>query len=177
MPPDSERFDALLRPTREGLMRFALQLTGDPVRAEDLLQRALTRGLQRLHQLRDDAAFRAWMSRIVRTTFLNDQKQAARDGDVLRFEPASTAAPSTGPGPEQRLANRRLADRIAEALEGLPEAQARAIWLVDAQGFKYREAAEILGLPLGTVATLVARGRSQLQESLREVALEQGVSQ
>ncbi|MEN0068335.1 MAG: sigma-70 family RNA polymerase sigma factor [Myxococcota bacterium] len=175
MDPDAERFEALLRPVRDGLMRFALQLTRDPVRAEDLMQQSLTIGLSRLSQLQAERAFRAWMSRIVWTTFINDRQRAART--VLSIERPDEDVASGRPGPDQRLMNQRLADRIARALGGLPEPQARAVWLVDAQGFKYREAASILDLPLGTVATLVARGRRILQHQLRDVALEQGVVQ
>lgn len=177
MPDARRRFEALLLPVREGLYRFALQLTGDAVSADDLLQQTSVAALTHFHQLDAEPAFRAWMSRIMYRTHLNHRKSAASLHDA-RSEPLDdrvASTPSPAEGPERRADRRRIADRIAEALQGLRPDQARAIWLVDGQGFSFREAAEILELPRGTVATLVARGRRALAPRLADVALEQGV--
>lgn len=175
MTPPQQRFESLLLPVREGLYRFALQLTGDPVRADDLLSMAVVAGLRSIGQLEADPAFRTWMSRIVYRTHLNEQKRLGRgEGRGQSLDNVVDLA-GTGPGPDDQLSRARLGRRIAEALDGLPEAQAQAVWLVDGQGLKYREAAEVLGIPRGTAATLVARGRRTLRGRLREDAREQGV--
>ena len=164
----SQRFRTLLLPVREGLYRFALKLTADPVRADDLLHQAVLVGLARIDQLAADAAFRTWMSRIVYHTHLNEQKRRTRgDGRAEPLGENVASLLSGAPTPERELDRARLAEQIADALAGLPDAQARAVWLVDAQGFKYSEVAEILHIPRGTAATLVARGRRTLRAQLQ----------
>ena len=176
MPDPSTRFEALLRPFREGLYRFALHLTRDPVTADDLLHQAVVIGLTRIDQLEAEGSFRAWMSQIVYRTHLNDRLRASRQED--RSEPLDNlvSLPSASRGPHEEAERNDLARRIASALAELPEDQARAIWLVDGQGFKFREAAEILDIPRGTAATLVLRGRKALQERLKDVATEREVA-
>ncbi|MBX2797485.1 MAG: RNA polymerase sigma factor [Myxococcales bacterium] len=177
VPPDRDRtrFERLLLPVRQGLYRFALQLTGDAVRADDVLHQAVVVGLSHFDQLSAEAAFRAWMSRIVYRTFLDEQRRSGRE--IPSEGSLDNVVALTQSGPEQRAGASQLAARIVEALGGLPDAQARAVWLVDGQGFKYREVAQIMEIPPGTAATLVARGRSALRRRLKNVAQEQGVTQ
>lgn len=167
MTPSGKRFSALLLPVREGLYRFALKLTADPPRADDLLHQAVVVGLSRIDQLTADGAFRTWMSRIVYHTHLNEQKRKERgDGRAETFDDNLIPLPSAQ-APDNVLDRSRLSEQIARALSALPDDQAQSIWLVDGQGFTYTETAEILGLPRGTVATLVARGRRALRTTLQ----------
>lgn len=166
-----DRFQALLLPVRDGLYRFALKLTADPGRADDLFHQAVVVGLSRIDQLDADPAFRVWMSRIVFHTHLNDRKRQSRgDGRAEPLDDNVVALPSSRPGPDSELDAARLGRRIAGALAGLPDDQAHAVWLVDGQGFKYSEVAQILEIPRGTAATLVARGRRALRASLCDLA-------
>jgi len=165
------RFERLLRSEQRALYGFALKLTRDPVRAEDLLQQSLLTGLRRFDQLRDPGAFRVWMSRILLRTW---QNQGGRKIDGV-IELREVRAARAGGGPDEALARARLAARMAEALDALPEAQRLAVWLVDGQGYRFHEAAEILGARPGTVASRVARGRAALRERLGDVAREHGV--
>lgn len=172
----SDRFATLLRPVLPELYRFACRLTRDPVSAEDLLQQALMRGVDHLSELKDDRAFKVWQSRVLYTTFLNHRSRRDRmwlpdDGTVVPFE---RPGPS-GQGPEQLASRRQLGSRIADALDRLPAEQREAVWLVDGQGFKFGEAADVLGVPPGTVASRVARGRLALRVDLAEVAADEGV--
>jgi RNA polymerase sigma-70 factor (ECF subfamily) len=168
LAPPQQRFQALLLPVRQGLYRFALKLTADPARADDLFHQAVVVGLSRIDQLVADAAFRAWMSRIVYHTHLNEQKRRQRgDGSAESLDNV-VSLPSAQAPPDREVDRARVSDHIARALAGLPDAQAQAVWLVDGQGFKYSEAAEILSIPRGTAATLVARGRKALRETLRD---------
>lgn len=169
------RFERLVRPVLDELYRFARRLTRDPVRAEDLLQQALLRGLDRLPQLSDDAAFRAWQSRVLYTTWLNAVQR--RRVEMVDAEGLDDNVVCIDPGPDARLADRQLGLQIADALDALPDGQRQAVWLVDGQGFKYAEAASILEVSPGTVASRVARGRVALRRSLAAVAAEQGVGQ
>ena len=171
------RFDRLVRPVLAELYRFAHRLTRDPVDAEDLLQQSLLRGLDRLPQLHDDGAFRVWQSRVLYTTFLNGrekrtdmpQEEATAGDNVVPLH----ATP--GGGPERELQRRRLGDHVNDALSALPLEQREAVWLVDGQGFAFGEAAQVLGIAPGTVASRVARGRLALRTSLAAVAAEEGV--
>lgn len=171
---DRERFERLARPVLQHLYRFACRLTRDPVAAEDLLQQALLRGLGHLGQLEDDGAFRVWQSRVLYTTFLNarDRREDMRVGEE---EVDRTVIPFERSGPEHELGRRRLGERIGDALERLPADQREAVWLVDGQGFKFAEAASVLGVPPGTVASRVARARLALRNDLAAVAAEEGV--
>jgi RNA polymerase sigma-70 factor (ECF subfamily) len=171
---DRQRFDALVRPVLPDLYRFALRLTRDAVAAEDLLQQALLRGLRHLSQLHDDRAFRVWQCRVLYTTFLNTRSR--RETMLNEEEEADPrVVPFERPGPEQETQHRQLGARIAGALDRLPPDQREAVWLVDGQGFKFGEAAQVLGVPAGTVASRVARGRLALRVDLAAVAAEEGV--
>ena len=107
------------------------------------------------------------MSQIVYRTYLNDRKRSSRSED--REEPIDNiiSLPAPQRTPAEEAEDRDLQREIASALAELPEDQARAVWLVDGQGFKFREAAEILDIPRGTAATLVLRGRRSLAERLK----------
>jgi RNA polymerase sigma-70 factor, ECF subfamily len=171
---DRERFERLVRPVLGDLYRFACRLTRDPVTAEDLLQQALLRGLGHLGQLEADGAFRVWQSRVLYTTFLNarDRRDEMRV-DEAQIDRAVIAFERTGP--EHELGRRELGARIGDALDRLPADQREAVWLVDGQGFKFAEAAGVLGVPPGTVASRVARARVALRVDLAAVAAEEGV--
>lgn len=123
------RFETLLLPVREGLYRFALQLTKDAVRADDLLQHACVLGLTRLDQLSAEGAFRAWMSRIMYRTHLNQRASASatRDAQSDPLDERVVQLPSGRPGPDHAADRQRLAARIEQALGGLRPEQARAI--------------------------------------------------
>lgn len=170
-----ERFERLVRPVLGRLHGFARRLTRDPVAAEDLLQRALVRGLERFSQLQDDGAFVVWQSRVLYTTFLNERprrqgmevEEDAVDRGVIPFE---------RPGPEQEVMRAQIGVRIGDALDRLPREQREAIWLVDGQGLKFAEAAEVLGVPPGTVASRVGRARVALRSMLAQVAADAGVT-
>jgi RNA polymerase sigma-70 factor (ECF subfamily) len=115
-----------------------------------------------------------WTSRILYRTFLNRCRRRKSD----RSDPWSEQAERTVlpfPGPADTLADKRLGVRLEAALSRLPEAQRQAIWLIDGQGFQFSEAAEILGVRPGTVASRVARGRAALRVDLDDVARERGV--
>jgi RNA polymerase sigma-70 factor (ECF subfamily) len=176
-PGGRARFDRLVRPVLGDLFRFARRLAGDDAAAEDLLQAALERGLAHVDQLADDRAFKVWQSRVLYRTFLNDRvrrkdvptEPEALEGAVLKFQ----RGPAT---PDERLAQTEIGRAVKHALDALPADQREAVWLVDGQGFSYAEAADVLGVPVGTTASRVARGRMALRGALQAVAVEQGVA-
>ncbi len=166
-----QRYDGLVTPILQDLYRFARRLERDAVRADDLLQQCLLTGLYRFDQLKDEGAFRVWISRILYRSFLNNRKK--RVDEPMEDNVVQLAPPTSQP--DSHLVRRRLGNRLSDALDRLPDDQREAVWLIDGQGFKYAEAADILECAPGTVASRVARGRIQLRRDLRHVAREQGV--
>ncbi|MFT5686760.1 MAG: RNA polymerase sigma-70 factor (ECF subfamily) [Myxococcota bacterium] len=168
------RFERLIHPHIEDLRRFAIKLERDKNNAEDLLQEALLLAMTRIDQLQHDGAARVWSSRILYRTFLNRCRRRKSDrSDPWNEQAERTVLPF--PSPADRLADKQLGVRLEEALSRLPESQRQAIWLIDGQGFQFSEAAEILGVRPGTVASRVARGRASLRVDLCELARERGV--
>ncbi len=168
------RYEAMLSPVLADLYRFALRLTRDPTTAEDLLQQASLTAFEKLDQLSDEGAFRVWVSRIVYRTHLNARRRTREtlvDAEVID----NVVALEPRPGPAERAGARQLGRQLALALDHLPAEQREAVWLVDGQGFKYAEAADILGIRPGTAASRVARGRLALRVRLEDVARDEGV--
>ena len=166
------RFERLLRPEYAALGGLALRLTRDPVAAEDLLQEALLTGLRRIDQLREAGAFRLWMSRILVRTWQN--RGARKIDTVIELREVRVACEDS---PARHLQRRQLAERMSQAFDALPEPQRVAVLLVDGQGFRFAEAADILDTRPGTVASRVARGRAALRDALGDVARAEGVIQ
>jgi RNA polymerase sigma-70 factor (ECF subfamily) len=167
------RFGELVRPILADLYRFARRLTRDPVTAEDLLQQALLRGMDRLPQLQDERAFKVWQSRVLYTTFLDARDR--RETMWIEGQDDDVVVPLERPGPDRDHERRELGTAIRDALDRLPADQRDAVWLVDGQGLKFGEAAGVLGVPPGTVASRVARGRMALREELKQIAADEGV--
>lgn len=170
-------FEELALPVLDDLYRLACRFETDPVRAEDLLQEALLTGFRKFHQLENHRSFRAWISKILRRTFLN-----RRSGkfESLPLEEGTLDAVTDPLGdadpydPERRLLARRLSRELKEALDRLPQEQRLAILVIDVQGFSYAEAADVLEVAPGTVASRVARGRAALRRFLNHLARERG---
>jgi len=178
MDSERTRFNALVSEVFDDLYRFAVRLERDPVAAEDLLQTAMITAFSRIDQLRDEGAFRVWQSRIMLRAHQNRRRkrteQAMAPETLDRVQDNVIALPSN---PHKRLERARLADQLANAIDELPDGQRAAILLVDVEGFAMGEAAEVLEVPWGTIASRIARGRRALRVSLEGVAREQGVIQ
>lgn len=160
------------------LYRYATHLCkGQSADAEDLLHDAVVRALPKRHQLRDRAAGRAWLFRIVTTTHLNRYRSRLRraetfDGDLTEsaFEEALAAWARTSAADELAIlaADRATIQRCLDRLQ--PDLKA-AVWLTDVEEFTQREVAEMLGIPEGTVASRVFRARRALRTYLLETDL------
>lgn len=144
------------------LWRFALSLTRDPALADDLAQAAVTRGIERAAQFDPESRLDHWMFRILRSIWLNELRaRRVRTGrGLVAVEDAELTDP--GAGPELTVYGREVLTHIA----ALPEAQREAVMLVYVEGFRYREAAEILDIPVGTVMSRLAAARKNLRGTL-----------
>jgi RNA polymerase sigma-70 factor, ECF subfamily len=160
--PASERFGEQLIAVLPRLRRFARGLTGSTVEADDLVQAACERALARRHQFQEGTRFDSWMFRIVQTIWI-DQIRAREvrksDGDIGEDRLGSDE-------PVRRVEARLTLAEVRRAVERLPPDQRAALMLVTVDGLSYKEAAEVVKVPVGTIMSRLARARIALQLQL-----------
>jgi RNA polymerase sigma-70 factor (ECF subfamily) len=145
------------------LRRFARALTGQVADADDIVQIALERALMRLDQFRPGTKLDAWLFSIVRNAWIDETRARARRARL--FAPAELGERIGGEG-EAEMRAKLEADDVWKAMRALPEEQREAVALVCVEGLAYREAADALGVPIGTLTSRLARGREALQRML-----------
>lgn len=143
------------------LRRYARALLSDPVRADDLVQEALLRGLSRSHLWQPGTDIRAWMFTILHNLHVNQQRQRNVRGDHLELDDdhAQLAIP---PSQERSLELRDL----ARGLQQLSEPQRQVVLLVGLEGMNYKQVAAVLDIPIGTVMSRLHRGREALRRMM-----------
>src|SRR6266702_5977191 len=164
MSGDSDRdfFRAEVERLMDRLYGTALRLTRNPADAEDLVSEAVTRAWASLGDLADRQAFPKWLFRILTNTFVSDRRRArletsetiiGADGEETfsLFEKLHQPFLLWWSNPEQELINKLLREDIEQAVSGLPEDYRTVLVLVEINGCSYAEAADMLGLPIGTV--------------------------
>jgi RNA polymerase sigma-70 factor (ECF subfamily) len=164
-----EEFNVLALSYLEEIAAFARRLTGNPADADDLVQATFERAFKSWRRLRDPAACRAWLFRIARNLFVDGRRASAVRAqlslaDAAELPPAFIVPAET----VERLTARELED----ALGRLPEEQREALLLCDLWGFRYAEISEIVGSPVGTVRSRIARARSRASALLGKTAKE-----
>ncbi|MFM0482823.1 RNA polymerase sigma factor [Paraburkholderia strydomiana] len=139
------------------LWSFAFRLSRNRYDAEELVQRACIRGLERAHQLRAGTSALNWMFSIVHSTWLNDLKQRDQRSQLQAEWSDMLSETVADPGSASEAG--ALAQQIIAAVERLPEAQRVVLLLVSVEGFGYQEAADALQIPVGTVMSRLSRAR------------------
>lgn len=147
------------------LRRFARALTGQVADADDIVQIAMERALTRLDQFQEGTRLEAWLFGIVRNAWIDEARSRTRRARV--FAPPELGE-NVGDDGASALHAKLEADDVWAAMRRLPEDQREAVALVCVEGLAYREAAETLGVPIGTVTSRLARGREALQRMLGE---------
>lgn len=140
------------------LRRYALALLRDPVAADDLVQSCVERALAKQHLFKPETDLRAWMFTIMHNVHVNMAKKQTRTANTIPLDQAGEL-PVTPPSQEVGLMVRDL----AAALEQLPDEQRQAVLLIGLEGLSYKETADVLGVPVGTVMSRLARGREKLR--------------
>jgi len=141
------------------LRRFALGLSANSDLADDLVQDCLERALLNLASWRENSNIRAWLFTILRNVYLNQLRSAARRPGEVAFDGAEEQAAAIPPAQNQGL----LLLELETALNKLPLQHREVVLLIGMEGMSYKDAAEILGVPAGTVMSRLARGRERLR--------------
>ena len=167
------------------LYAAAVRMTRNPADAEDLVQETYLKAYRSFHTFEDGSNLRAWLYRILTNTFINSYRAKQRRPDETDLDDIedlylykqinTTRDTGLGRSAEESLMEMLPDDEVKQALEALPDNFRLPVILADVEGFAYKEIAEMLDIPIGTVMSRLHRGRKQMQKALHDYALARGM--
>jgi RNA polymerase sigma-70 factor (ECF subfamily) len=167
------------------LYTAALRMTRNPADAEDLVQETYLKAYRGFGGFEQGTNLKAWLYRILTNTFINSYRSKKRRPDESDIEDVEDlylyrrlgglAGATAGQSAEEQVLEHLTESEIKDALESLPEQFRIAVLLGDVEGFSYKEIAEILDIPIGTVMSRLHRGRKALQKRLYEFGRQRGL--
>src|SRR5881396_2771024 len=165
------------------LYSAALRMTRNPADAEDLVQETFLRAYRGFGGFTEGTNLRAWLYRILTNTFINAYRRKQREPQTILEDEIPDWYLYDRLGGQGAVASAETTvlesipdEDVQAALDSLPEGFRMAVWLADVEGFAYKEIAEILEIPIGTVMSRLHRGRKALQKALYEFAAERGLA-
>ncbi|MFN0061670.1 MAG: sigma-70 family RNA polymerase sigma factor [Myxococcaceae bacterium] len=180
---EKKEFEALVLDHLDGLYSAALRLTRHERDAEDLVQESCLRAYRYFDQFERGTNFKAWLFRILTNTFINRHRRKTKERlwtegahqTSVQNALISPEATDFAENPERFLFDRLMSDDVLRAIDNLPIDFRLVVILADLQEFSYKEIADILDCPVGTVMSRLFRGRRLLQEALRAYAIGSGI--
>ena len=180
----NEDFEVGVLAQLDSLYRTALRMTNNTQEAEDLVQETMLKAFRFAHTYQPGTNLRAWLFRILNTSAINRyRKQAAHptptslpEGEdfYLYNRIRDLSGQELTQGADEEVLNQYLDEEVYEALNNLPPNFRMAVMLADIEGLSYKEIADALQIPIGTVMSRISRARRQLQKSLWQYAQQQG---
>lgn len=180
----TREFEDLVLEHIDMLYAVALRLTRNVTDAEDLTQNTLVKALRFHEKFEKGTYIKAWLLTILRNTFINEYRRKSRRPALVELS-GTEVAPQGNPDPEVAIRPREgntsdlmelLADEVRQAIEELPDDFKLAVIMADLEEKSYKEIADAMECPIGTVMSRLYRGRKMLRERLGDYAREQGVS-
>ena len=179
-----ESFEEQALPYLDGLYNMGYRLTRSPDDAEDLVQETYLKAYKYFDKFQQGTNLKAWLFKIMKNTFINGYRKRQNrpiQTDFADVEESLESLILEEPGggqqiknPEEEILDQVLDEDVQQAIEGLPEDYRMVILLVDLEGFSYKEAADILEIPVGTVMSRLYRGRRRLEKTLLDYARDHG---
>jgi RNA polymerase sigma-70 factor (ECF subfamily) len=182
---DQARFAELAMEYMGSLYSAALRMTRNPADAEDLVQETYLKAYRSFGTFQEGTNLKAWLYKILTNTFINSYRARKRRPEQTELDEVEDLylyrrlggleAAAAGRSAEEEVLDSFTDTEVKEALESLPESFRLAVLLADVEGFSYKEIADILDIPIGTVMSRLHRGRKALQKALFDFGMQRGL--